>query len=533
MPLTFRCFFRDSLRSYLPSGSFFLLLAVKLALLALFVVVEELGTRLLRYFAFEIILLELIFLFRHLWLKGIGVLLLALHAAHLANVFSTGWLVETETILNLNTAAVSSSTVMETLAVFFVTLALWIPSIFRRGCWRGGRAVAVLCVVLAVSVAGLPRLPLRHLGVKAMQAYEIATFQSDPNNQHLFLRDSIAAGPVPFAATDYNVILLFTEGTSSRVLSSELTPNVIELERRSLSFKNYFNHTAATFRGIRGQLISGYQLQGGYKAYHDNISQAEKEKLRKKLQLQKSSLPNILEEHGYASIFVSPHEKSYGFTQFLEQVGFDTVLAEDRIRSDKELYEALAETAIAAHAEGRKFFLATYPLGTHHGFDSPDLKYGDGSNPYLNKFYNQDHWFGEFLRKIEEAGVLENTLLVFTTDHCTYSTHEFRKTFRTDMQFFVDRIPLVIYTKGITPQSIDARNRNSLSLAPTILNMLGIEKQKNHFLGNSLFASEAGEFSCISNISEEYFDTSSGETALRMPEPDLLMKIKIFFLSFG
>lgn len=509
------------------------LLLLKLGLLAGFIFSEELGTRLLRYFTLEIVLLEAIFLFRNKLLKGVGFLLLLLHMAHLANVLSMGWYVETETILNLNTAAVSSRTIVESASIFLISLVLWLPSIFRRGCLTGGRAMAVLCAILTVCVIGLPRLPLRHVAVKCMEAYEISTFESDLTHQNFFLRNSIASGPVPFSAKDYNIILIFTEGTSSRVLSSELTPHVTKLERRALSFKNYFNHTAATFRGIRGQLISGYQIQGGYDAYHHNLRQEEQEHLRKKLQQQKNSLPNILERYGYSSIFVSPHKQDYGFTQFLEQVGFDTVLAEDKMRSDKELYESLAETAIAAHSEGRKFFLATYPLGTHHGFDSPDLKYGDGSNPYLNKFHNQDHWFGEFLKAIETAGVLENTLLVFTTDHCTYSTPEYRKTFRTDEKYFVDRVPLIIYAKGINPQIFDAKNQNSLSLAPTILNMLSLEKVENHFLGSSLFASTPSEFSHISNLSENYFDTSSGKTVPCEPESDLLTKIKIFFLSFG
>jgi hypothetical protein len=67
-----------------------------------------------------------------------------------------------------------------------------------------------------------------------------------------------------------NIIIIFTEGFSAEVLDVynnldlNLTPNLNKLYERSLVFNNYYNHTAATYRGLRGQMISGYQfLDGG------------------------------------------------------------------------------------------------------------------------------------------------------------------------------------------------------------------------------------------------------------------------------
>ena len=49
-----------------------------------------------------------------------------------------------------------------------------------------------------------------------------------------------------------NLIIIFTEGLSDRVISQELTPNLHKLRQKSLYFENYYNHTAPTFRGLRG-----------------------------------------------------------------------------------------------------------------------------------------------------------------------------------------------------------------------------------------------------------------------------------------
>ena len=65
-----------------------------------------------------------------------------------------------------------------------------------------------------------------------------------------------------------NIILIFMEGTSSRLLENynpktSYTPNILDFANNSLTVDNYFNHTAATFRGIHGQLASCYPSMGG------------------------------------------------------------------------------------------------------------------------------------------------------------------------------------------------------------------------------------------------------------------------------
>ncbi|WP_446424501.1 hypothetical protein, partial [Mailhella sp.] len=104
------------------------LAALKLALLATFIFYEGLGSRLFRYFAFEILLLEAFFLCRHVMVKGVGVLLLLLHIAHLTNVFSTGLLMETETLLNLTQySSLSSATLLKLFLFLIFCLLIWTP----------------------------------------------------------------------------------------------------------------------------------------------------------------------------------------------------------------------------------------------------------------------------------------------------------------------------------------------------------------------------------------------------------------------
>ena len=106
--------------------------------------------------------------------------------------------------------------------------------------------------------------------------------------------------------------------------------------------------------------------------------------------------------------------------------------------------------------------------------------------------------------------MLDDTVVIWTTDHATYPTPEFNSTFQVSKKYFVDRIPLGIYYQNMTPAVIDAKNRNSLSLAPTILDIVGIRHHRNHFLGRSLFSDEESPFIRISNIGSDFYLLENG-----------------------
>ncbi|EGQ5166336.1 sulfatase-like hydrolase/transferase, partial [Salmonella enterica] len=84
--------------------------------------------------------------------------------------------------------------------------------------------------------------------------------------------------------TKPNIIIIFAEGMSYSVIDSvnnkglKLTPNIDTLMDNSLVFRNYYNHTAATFRGLRGQLTSAYQYKDGIGAHNDGFFEISNEK---------------------------------------------------------------------------------------------------------------------------------------------------------------------------------------------------------------------------------------------------------------
>ncbi|EFK7794555.1 arylsulfatase [Escherichia coli] len=317
-----------------------------------------------------------------------------------------------------------------------------------------------------------------------------------------------------------NVIVIFAEGFSSEIIGNSkmahfpITPNLDKLSTEALSFKNYYNHTAATFRGLRGQLTSGYQFRDGLTDAGTGIAQLSNVEINNIYLHRQKSLPDILKEYGYKSYFIASTEKNSPLNTMLKTLNFDKVLGmgdfigyqRDRM-TDKQTFNALQYFLRSQENKNERFFIGVYPSGTHHGQDSPNEKYFDGSNPLYNKFYNYDFQLGKFVDFFRRSSFYGNTLLIITSDHSTFPSTEYKKSFNSDSRYFVDKIPFLIIGKNITPEVLDAGGENSLSFAPTILHMLGIQYSMNYFLGCSLLDKTCtSPFSHLSAIGSDYFN---------------------------
>ncbi len=104
---------------------------------------------------------------------------------------------------------------------------------------------------------------------------------------------------------DVNIILIFTEGLSQHIIDDErnILPNIKECQNKSLNFTNYYNHTFATYKGIIGQLYSGF-----------NYTNNDINKL--------PSIQSILKDNGYKTEFLNSEPKNNTFLSYLKSFGF-------------------------------------------------------------------------------------------------------------------------------------------------------------------------------------------------------------------
>jgi hypothetical protein len=129
-----------------------------------------------------------------------------------------------------------------------------------------------------------------------------------------------------------NIVLILTEGLSEHIIKDErgIMNNAAALEEKALSFSNYYNHTFATYRGISGQLYSGYQLDN-----YDSNSLI--------------GIHDILSDRGYFTSFINTEPNLVPFASYLQDMGFDEVVGDpgqgysgpSGSMTDREAYEFL------------------------------------------------------------------------------------------------------------------------------------------------------------------------------------------------
>lgn len=355
-----------------------------------------------------------------------------------------------------------------------------------------GVAVGVwLCALAVIGPASSPLAGLGRLSKEAVDYHRLRTGLQSQTEADVtpFVRQGVDDyRPKPQALPERpNIVLVFVEGLSQSVIEDErgIMPNLASLEKRSLFFRNYYNHTFATYRGLIGQLYSGHQF-----------SDRDANRL--------ISLHALLHEVGYHTNFFNTEPNNADFSRYLEAMSFDTFVSKSdwvtqayttlNYITDRDAYDRLYDMLLEQHESGQPFFTAMYSFGTHVSLDSPDEKYGDGSNPELNKFYNLDVQIGRFMERFEGSALAEDTIVVITADHATYADAAFTDTFpdypRRNME--MDRIPLIFYYRGIQAEKLNVKGRNSLDMAPTLLDYLDLSGA-NMFLGDSLFRPASGK----------------------------------------
>ena len=328
-----------------------------------------------------------------------------------------------------------------------------------------------------------------------------------------FWRDGVGSG-IDTGLEQPNLIIFFAEGVGTEIfdiyndLGLNLTPNLNAFAEQVLHFENYFSHTAATYRGIRGQLSSSFQFFEGF----ENGIQGTAALLDTEI----ISLQDILGERGYATTMVNPEPNLLRWTRYAEQLGFDYLISGTQqdwrnlfgrdILTDYNNFQLVYQEARRKNEENHPFFIVSYVLETHLGFESM-ATFGDGANNYLNKYHNLDNAFGHFWENFRSSPLYDNTIVIFTSDHPAFPTPEFQRTFQTNRTQFLGTIPLMIYYPGVQPAVIDVGGRNSISLAPTVLDIMGLAETPNYFLGNSLFVEEVSGFQFINFMGGEVVNT--------------------------
>ncbi len=347
-------------------------------------------------------------------------------------------------------------------------------------------------------------------------------FHYDSTSRFPLIKETIYNGQSPFPVKHHmsdkpNIIVVFSEGISARSLGvygakfPDITPNIDDFAQSSMVVHNYYNHTAATYRGLLGQLCSLFPINGG------NGWQTEYEDLKKNKYL---SIAELFKERNYETIFLDSHHKRHvsRVDEMISKLGFMTVLTGDELSerylggaepaggkdafSDKQFFNGFVgflEERFEKKEKNRPFFLGIYNFGTHAFLKQEEdvVKYGNGENYVLNNIHSFDRAFGHFWAYFKKSPYSKNSIVIFTADHCHYPEKPFVKAFDDPnyQGFFFDKIPYILFDPTrILPKKYNVHNSTSLDFAPSLAHYLDFGNVRNSFLGTSMYEQNAKEY---------------------------------------
>ncbi|QSO47397.1 sulfatase [Alicyclobacillus mengziensis] len=95
---------------------------------------------------------------------------------------------------------------------------------------------------------------------------------------------------------------------------------------------------------------------------------------------------------------------------------------------------------------------------------------------YCGEITYVDHWFGKFHRKLEELGLMKDTMVIVTSDHgFLFGEHNWVGKHARILYEDIARTPLLIQSPEITPGVVYQNPVQMADITPTILQALGID----------------------------------------------------------
>ena len=308
-----------------------------------------------------------------------------------------------------------------------------------------------------------------------------------------------------------NLILVQLESVDDFVLNDENTPTLARLQREGINFAEFYTpqySNGYTFNTEFAAQTGIYPYANGNVAYS----------------LSRSAFPyavgSMLADAGYtANSFHKSEAKFYnrgamhqafGYAQYHSSLDYaedDLQASVDRFLIDcDELYSAMVADEPFAD------FLITY--SGHLGYDEIDAlttyaleqfpEYKDDSRPYeigglFAKARLTDEMFTRLLERLEEDGLLSNTVICVYDDHYAYGLTD-----RAVLEEYseaaggrlLERTPCFIWYEGCTPQTV-TKTLQSVDLLPTLANLFGLEVPDT--MGRDAFAPDYDGYAIFPN----------------------------------
>ena len=318
----------------------------------------------------------------------------------------------------------------------------------------------------------------------------------------------------------YNVIFVTLEGFSGYVIDPELTPTLYRLTHEGFVFPNYYTplHYTSTSGGECQNLLGLYPKAG------NPITM--KETGRRKTDCY-FNLAEQLGRLGYTTLGYHGNGDMYGryashtnlgYTWKQYGTGLELEMQGDTYAwPQSDVY--VVQKSMPEYLEQEEPFLVYYLTISGHmpyNFNRvagkyrelvEELPYSQTTKAYAATAIEVDRMFQTLLDSLEEAGKLDNTLIVATADHIPYanvetleelsgrtfgSSDDIRGLNERNIDFDVYRNALILWAAGMEEPVVVDKPCGQVDILPTVSNLLGLEYDSRMLAGADLLSDAPG-----------------------------------------
>ncbi len=297
---------------------------------------------------------------------------------------------------------------------------------------------------------------------------------------------------------NYNLIMITAESFHSLAIDKELTPTLYKLQNEGYNFTNFYNplwgvstldgeYVAITGLLPKPGVWSMYESRDNYMPY---------------------AMGNVLRKKGYTTKAYHNHHYTYydrhlshpnlGYEYIALGNGLD--VEETWPESDLEMMELTADKYmdeepfhtyyLTMSGHMRYTFSGNYIARKNRELVE-HLPYSEEGKGYIATHIELDKAMEYLLKKLEEYGVAENTLIVMSPDHYPYGMEKENLDElagrELENNFELYKSSLIIYSEGIESITID-KPVSSLDIIPTVMNLMGLEYDSRLLMGRDIFS---------------------------------------------
>ena len=301
-----------------------------------------------------------------------------------------------------------------------------------------------------------------------------------------------------------NVILITAEAFYSCAVDEKLTPTLYKMAHDGLEFTNYYSPGwgVSTLDGEYANLVGLIPKSGVWSLWRARTNNLY------------FTVGNVTERLGYKTLAYHNHTYDYysrdeshfnlGYTY--KGIGNGLTLSFNGWpRSDEEMIDVTTPEYLSGSDPFSVYYLtvsghAPYSRGGNsmsaRNWDAvKDLDYSDEAKAYLASQIELDKAMKLLLQRLEEAGQLENTLIVLAADHYPYglsnaTVQEFLGD-SYDANFEIYHNTLIVYNPTLPHRVID-KPCYSVDILPTVLNLMGAEYDSRVLIGTDILSNSQG-----------------------------------------